>query len=550
MKLHTMPALYKRVLYDFLACAIVILFHFTNYVIYTQYDRIYPDILVVAGGLCAIAVGLTVLLRVPSTILRVVIFSVLITVVLGDALFEFGTKDDISLRLVALSGILIPALAVMFFLREHANLVLIGGFSAMFVATVGIGLLSARQDVPDRAGGSAAGGDLPLVVHIVLDEHIGLAGMSSATPGGAAASAALRRFYTDAGFRVFAGAYSQFFRTEASLAGALNFDGSARAARFLTRKNYGFSLNENAYLKAYAAKGYRIRVYQSDYFDLCKSAGIEVAGCTSYRPDYLSRPAIAGLPASERARLLFGMYYSSIAVIKIVKLAGNQLDRWASRRGVTLPGPRLWHGRVGPLAVAPTFDRLIRDVSHATGGTVLFAHLLMPHYPYVYNSACTVRSPISAWRLRYDRNRKNSPESRRRSYAQYFEQVGCVEKRLAELFVALKRSNAYDRATIVIHGDHGARIGLTDPEAGMAASLTPADYTDAFSTLFAVKAPGIPAGVDPRMLPLTSLLPYVLDPEQNLLPATANPTVYIVDRNGRAAAYPLPGFPSLAGQLQ
>ncbi len=549
MKRHELPGPRKQVLYDFLACAIVILFHFTNYVVYTEYDRIYPDILVVAGGLCAVAAGLTALLRIPSAVFRAAVFSVLITVVLGDALFEFGTKDDISLRLIALSGVLVLALAVMFFLREHANLVLIGGFLAMFVATVGIGLLAARKDGPDLASGSAATADLPVVVHIVLDEHIGLSGLSSATPGGAATSAISRRFYTDAGFRVFAGAYSRFFRTEASLAGALNFDGSAQATRFLTRKHYGFSLNENAYLKAYADKGYRIRVYQSDYFDLCKSHGIAFAGCASYRPDYLSRTAIDGLPGPERARLLFGMYYSSIAVIKIAKLAGKQLDRWAKNQGVSLPSPGLWHGRVGPLAVVPTFNNLIRDVSRAAGGTVFFAHLLMPHYPYVYNSACAVRSPISAWRLRFDGNLENSPESRRRSYAQYIEQVRCVEKRLTVLFAALKKADTYDRATIVLHGDHGARIGLTDPASATVSSLTPADYTDAFSTLFAVKAPDITPGVDPRMLPLTSLVPYALDRDEDLLRAAGDPTVYIVDGNGNASPHALPAFPSLPKQL-
>jgi hypothetical protein len=142
MKRSPMNGPLKQVFYDFLACVIIILFHFTNYLTYTKYGRIYPDIIIVATGLCVVAAVLTALLRIPSAIFRAAVFSLLITFVLGDALFEFGTKDDISLRLIALSVTLLLALAVMFFLREHAHMVLIGGFFAMLAATAGVALLT------------------------------------------------------------------------------------------------------------------------------------------------------------------------------------------------------------------------------------------------------------------------------------------------------------------------------------------------------------------------------------------------------------------------
>lgn len=538
----------RRALYDFLACALVVMFHFTNYIIYTEYDRVYPDILIVGSGLCALAALLTVFLQVPSRFFRAAIFSVLITFVIGDALFEFGTKDDISLRLIALSATLLVALVVIFFLREHATLVLMGGFLAMLVATVGIGLQTTEPPETKGSTGrdSARTANLPLVVHVVLDEHIGLAGMYAGVPGDAAAAESTRRFYNDAGFRLFAGAYSQFFKTETSLARALNFDFPEQADHFLTRKHYGFSLNKNAYLKSYADNGYRIRVYQSDYLDLCQSDGIDVATCVTYRPDFLARSAIAQLPVLERVRLLFGMYYSSVAVIKIAKLGGEQLGVWAGANGVNLPALDLWHGRVGPIAVAPTFERLIQDVSRARNGTVFFAHLLIPHYPYVYGANCAVRTPVSTWRLRQEGKRGNTPESRRHSYAQYFEQIQCVQKQLDSLFAAMKRAGTFDEATIVIHGDHGARIGLTDPEAANISRLTPEDYTDAYSTLFAIKAPDAQAGIDSRMLPLPALLSYAADRRVGQLSEPLAPKVFINAGDGTVTPIPLPRFPMLS----
>lgn len=538
---------FRRSLYDFLACALIVLFHFTNYVTYTEYDRIFPDVVIVAGGLCILAAFLTGLLWIPSQLFRAAVFSVLITFVIGDALFEFGTKDDISLRLVALSATLLVALAVIFFLREHATLVLMGGFLAMLVATVGIGIQTAGQSglkKPDTEK-SASMANLPLVVHIVLDEHVGLAGMYAGVPGGAAAGKSARQFYTETGFRVFAGAYSQYFKTETSLAGALNFDPTPRAHRFLTRKHYGFTLNKNNYLKTYAEKGYRIKAYQSDYLDLCQSEGVDVATCTTYRPDFLAASAIAELPTPERVRLVFGMYYSSIAVIKIAKLLGAKIGVWAETKGVKLPRLNLWHGRVGPIAVAPTFEMLVQDVSRTRSGTVFFAHFLTPHYPYVYASNCAVMTPIAKWRLRQSDKSGNTPDSRRQSYAQYFNQIQCVQKRLGNLFSAMKRAGTFDRATIVIHGDHGARIGLHDPHTATIPQLTSADYVDAYSTLFALKSPGVQAGVDSRMLPLPALMSYAASRRDDRLSEPPVPSVFIGSRDAGVMPVPLPRFPAV-----
>lgn len=542
MKSDRIPGRTRQTVYDFLACAIIIFFHFSNYLTYTRYDRIYPDILVVTAGLCAVALVLTVLLRVPSAIFRASVFSVLITFVLGDALFEFGTKDDISFRLIALSVMLLIALAVMFFLREHASTVLIGGFFAMLAATLGAGLF-AGGDPEASDTKSAKNENLPLVVHIVLDEFAGLAGMSAQGPEGAAAARSAGEFFQGGGFRVFAGAYSRFFKTETSIAAALNFDLSADAHRHLSRRHYGYALNRNDYLKALSKQGYRINIYQSDYLDLCKSDDVVVATCSVYRPDNLSVAAIAGLPASERARLLFRMYYSSIAVIKLIRLAEIPVRQWLADKGMSVPPLRLWHGRVGPVAVAPTIERLTRDISAATGGDVFLAHLLTPHYPYVYGPDCRLRAPVSTWRLRYDENRKNTPESRRQSYVQYFQQIGCVRKRLSDIFQAMKRAGTYDRATIVIHGDHGSRIALNDPIKAVLSKLTPADFSDAYSTLFAVKAPGVDAGIDWRMIPLASLMSYAVKPDRETLKGNPNPTVVITGDSGAGMNVILPAFP-------
>ena len=48
--------------------------------------------------------------------------------------------------------------------------------------------------------------------------------------------------------------------------------------------------------------------------------------------------------------------------------------------------------KVGPIPVLPIFDRLIADVSSSPGGTMFFAHLLIPHFPYSVDSECRIHN--------------------------------------------------------------------------------------------------------------------------------------------------------------
>ena len=172
---------------------------------------------------------------------------------------------------------------------------------------------------------------------------------------------------------------------------------------------------------------------------------------------------------------------------------------------------------------------------------MFFAHLLIPHFPYSVDSACVIRRPILKWNsaiLRWnyrfvtenDAEIANSPRSRLARYEEYIPQVRCALLKLEELVDALKRRNAFEDAVIIVHGDHGSRIVLIEPRLENKDRLSRQDYYDAFSTLFAVKAPGIAPGHDSRMMPLASLLqntmPGAINAPKNFTPDT-RPDVYL-----------------------
>jgi hypothetical protein len=530
---------------DFLTCLIILVSHFSNYIMYSGYTRIFPDIFLVIICLCVIAAILTGLLRIPSSIFRVVIFAILITVVLSDALFEFGISD-ISIKLIAMVATLVVAIGLVFFLRAHTNKVLISAFLAILFSTLVIGAFDKGEvSLPNKASVQGSAGRAPITVHLILDEHLGLAGMTSRVPGGDAIRREIQQFYARFGFRVFSHAYSQYFETWTSLAGAMNFDASDQASAYLTRKRFGYSLDRNAYLKSYSDLGYNINIYQSNYIDFCAGEEAQKYRCTNYKIDNIDREEIAPLPVLERVRLLLDMYYSSVSIVKITTLVEPHFNKWLERKGIDFPRPDFWHGRVGPLAAMPSFEQLITDVTGARDRSMFFAHLLVPHYPYVYGATCRARSPISSWELRSPNTGPNAEDTRRKRHVEYFNQIRCTVQMLERLFEAMQHDGTFDAATIIVHGDHGSRIGLLEPSAANLPAMSIDDYLDGYSTLFAIKAPGVSPGIDGRMLPLPNLMSYAMPqgaPRPRKLPQA---TAYAVDGNNGHIEFPLPEFPPL-----
>jgi hypothetical protein len=530
-----------RIYFDFIACLLIVLFHFANYITYAEYSRFFPDILLIIVLLSGVALLLTGLLQIPSTTFRVIIFTVLINIVIGEAIYEFGVAD-VSIRLVAMTITVLIVLGLVFCLRKHLNKVLIAAFLAMLFSTLVIGQM--ERFGGDRPVNSVAikGASKPIILHVILDEHIGLAGMTSDLPAGSTVRRAVRDFYLGAGFRLFANAYSPYFETSMSLASAMNFSEGMKPNKFLTDRLYGFSLDQNRYLKEMSARGFQINVYQSNYFDLCNAQSVSIEKCTTYKPDSLSAPEIEKLPLSSRMHLVTSMYVSSMAVVRALKIIEHPVRIWLQNQGIDIPKLGFWHGRIGPLAVARTLSELENDLIHTKGTTLLLAHFLMPHYPYVYSADCEIRLPVSDWKLRQPDNGRNTSQMRNERYRDYFDQLKCTMKKLTRLFDAMKRAGTFKDATIIIHGDHGSRINTTGTALPRRQAMSNSDYHDDFSTLFAIKSPDLAPAIDLRQLSLPRLLAFAAQGSGKNLLKLERPSVFLRGDPTRYVKTPLPDF--------
>jgi hypothetical protein len=210
---------------------------------------------------------------------------------------------------------------------------------------------------------------------------------------------------------------------------------------------------------------------------------------------------------------------------------------------VALPAWGQAVSRVGPLAVLPVLQQLEADLRSASRGQAYFAHLLIPHYPYVLDENCGVRASIAQWLYNVSPAARselepNSATSRSERYRNYFSQIRCEQRLLGRLFAAIKAAGLWSDALVIVHGDHGSRIVRYAPVARNAARLGLPDFNDAFSTLFVVKSPRLASGVVHERAPLQSLLREALA----LPPAAVARQVYLRSEDeSRFVAFPLPG---------
>lgn len=369
--------------------------------------------------------------------------------------------------------------------------------------------------------------DLPPMVHLVLDGHIGIEGIPMAVEGGAETKEALKAFYRKWGFRLFGRAYSPYMMTFDSLSNLLNGDATDIRARYVDRSRLGEStLLRNSYFEKYAKQGYRIRVYQTEYMDFCAVAREAIEHCFRYP---VSSPRVANhLEATTAERtLLFAARFVT------------QSGLYQALQGL-LPNPAGTNGDVYSLPVPAIAERVARDVEAFPRGRLFFAHLLLPHGPYAWNADCRRHRKAGHWLspkpARFNILIHSTPEFRDQAYGDYLQQVGCSLQLLDRVLSAMADKGVLDKATIVVHGDHGSRIVLRTPTPEHAGLLSPEDYIAAYSTLFAIRSPDVVPGYDTERRALHNLFAEQL---LDTAPPVKEPMVYLQsDRMFEKAAMP------------
>ena len=486
------------------------------------------EVLAIAAVVLGVGIAIGFVLHRGSLALRGALMVMLI-VVACDLYVSGGTLDWIGIAVAA-------ALAAVLLLRTHITTI---------AFTVSLALLASSLLPPvdpveaSTTSSSVVPGNpaLPPVFHFVLDEHGGVEGLA----GDTALVTEMTAWYARRGFRLFPKAYSPYVDTHNAIPNLLNLTASATDGSHLQyTPGAPPSLYRNAYFDRMRAQGYGLRVYQSDFLDFCGADTAVVISCFTYPANSISYAAGMTLPVTAHAGMLANHILMNQSWLFDRAVMQYQRDIRPTLAAMGAPAPaRDWRGnRVTP-SVPEILARVERDVARGAGGTVYFAHLLMPHYPYQYDASCAVHESSGE---RLDRSdpgapagMDNTPASRARRLTLYGEQVRCLMRQLDGFFARLDTLGVYASAVIVLNGDHGSRISIRSPKGdSTAVHLTRQDMLDGYSTLLAVKAPGVLPAPDTATVGIgEALSALVTSGFQSAVPASTlrpAPVVYLVNR--------------------
>jgi len=235
---------------------------------------------------------------------------------------------------------------------------------------------------------------------------------------------------------------------------------------------------------------YRLNVYQTGHLDFCQSNPARLDRCWEYpHPNMpsISQASSLGLRVKMLTKVLLGQ---SVLLSDLVASGGG-----LEEQGVAMHDPRV-------------LTYLEKDLVQEPGGQFYFAHVLLPHGPFAFMHDCSINYETPMWaRYAFEKGEPiRSDEVYEIRTMKYFEQVDCAVNSLRQLFEGMKKAGVFERAIIVVHGDHGSMIGKYPPKYMNLELLTPPEYRAKFSTLFAVKFPGQDGQVHNDVLALSALL--------------------------------------------
>ncbi len=438
------------------------------------------------------------------------------------------------------------------FLRKRLSQVILVLAGAMLLGT----LVTPGTDQMRTAGTPQSepvkGSDLPFILHLVLDEHIGIEGFPRQFDPDRAVANQVRDSYVDKGFLVFGRAYSNYYYTIMSLANLLNFTHSDDPQTYLPYPfDYTQVLADNAWFELLSDKGYRIHVFQTEYFsyvdDLAFGGDRQVASSVTLPGNSIFPLAPVAMPVADKARFIMSNYMRLSWILSSMRGAYRGLRVSSLGQIIGLPIWDLSGERLSTLTSMNAVELLESDLEFAGPGQAFFVHLLLPHFPYAYDRDCEILDMEETWLDWEDPAKapdKNDAESRALRYRAYREQYICSNHKIQMVLEELSRRPWWDEAIVVVHGDHGSRIDLMKPQAAARDNFTGQGLMDGFSTLFAIKMPGLTPGYDRRQLPIGHLFKRLLrdgvdpgDPDWE-----SRPRVLVTDGTNPLLGVDLPFF--------
>ncbi len=273
--------------WDLLAVFLVFSARFANFLAGRNYGFLHMEILAAFGFLLLLAALVVLVIALRAEILRPFALVILVVVALHTEI-ELLVPEALTSHLapevataVESMAFLLPAAVIAWVLRAHISKIVAVVFGVMVLSSI---LLPQPrfEAITVVEQEQVATTDRGPIIHLILDQQIGIDGLVDAIPGAAEMRGELLTLYENAGFRVYGSAFTHFPATLESLPNLMNNSVQPSAYRWVRRVKGRNKLTKNRWFQYLKAQGYAIEVLQTHYIDFCADPAAPVSRCESY----------------------------------------------------------------------------------------------------------------------------------------------------------------------------------------------------------------------------------------------------------------------------
>jgi len=369
--------------------------------------------------------------------------------------------------------------------------------------------------------------DLPLFIYIIWDEHMSIKWTPEGVSHAKAAKQEMVNFYNKYDFLLFTNAFSHYSSTDKSISNVLNFSAEPGLKTIESKKGHK-NLIYNEVFSILKRRGYDIRVYQSNNMNFCDPSNTSITFCFEYKYHNIGDIQALDIRVDQKALLVLGHWFDVVVFVpSTIRTVRGILTSILGEKIVKIPIIGVLYNRVGPINVKLALEQVKSDTFRFPRGKAFFAHLLIPHSPYVYDENNNLKKDPKTWLGNSYRYETKIRPTRKEQYEHYYAQVRGLYKELDDWFTELDKKGILEDATVIFHGDHGSRIFYEAPKPpALSHPKWERIVKDSYSTLFAVKDIGIPKGQVATPKSIETLLDeyfneqeklYVAKPESNFV---------------------------------
>jgi hypothetical protein len=300
---------------------------------------------------------------------------------------DFTSEPSMQLHKLALLGLFILLFIAILKLGHTFYLPAVGAMSVMLITTL---VILMQQTQPGIAAfdtsGPVAKDAPPRLIHLLLDEHLGIEGFPKSHPFGRVMKERLKEFYKTRGFQLYGNAYGHYCNTFDAVPSLLNFTREPTPKQFVSGDEGSYVVTRNRYFELLKERGYRLHVISAGYLDFCAETPALTADCqqarfsswgsvsalkvpTADKAVFLLRSFVTGYPRYQRLQRLYDISWRPLLLKN-----GGYFSRLADSMWMTPPAHTYTSNAM------ETIERTWNNILSLPQGHAAFIHLMLPHF--------------------------------------------------------------------------------------------------------------------------------------------------------------------------